>query len=496
MAIETELKLRVANQLDTDSWLQPLLGGAQARHLKNTYFDTPEGLLAKWRMGLRIREVDGKREQTLKLAGNSGSALSARPEYNLPIDSNKPRLSAFPDEVWPAGTDVHELEEALVAVFSTDFDRQKTLVAGEQVEFCWDQGEVSANSHCLPIRELELEMQGEDLAALFRFAEGLLRDGVQCFGLSKAARGNWLANGQGNLPLDEPMADVQRQMSNEEVLAQGLGTAISQWQQAEDVFLLHPGWQPLLALADALQYFRQVLSLFGGLVPRKASSELRQECQWLADQLAQAQAQVRVAKVLSAKGSSFRKLNISDELLEQANERQQALPNLSFFTQLFASERANRLKLAALKFVALRQWRSKLDDAAIAELEKPIKWFADTHLAKSFADLKRHLVRGMALPQYLDQEGRVLRYLTCCRTFGALYPDQFSEHSVEQWQDFMFGLEEARRLEGIGQLAARLDLSDDDAEQLENWLNRKRQSLVVAMDQSRQLGLNQQVFWP
>ncbi|MED5524751.1 MAG: CYTH domain-containing protein [Pseudomonadota bacterium] len=496
MAIETELKLRVASQVDTDSWLVPLLGEAASRHLKNTYFDTADGLLAGWRMGLRIREVDGQREQTLKLAGNSGSALSARPEYNLPIDGDKPDLHAFPAEVWPQGTDLNALAQALVPVFSTDFARQKTLVASGQVEFCWDQGEVCAGERCLPIRELELEMQGEDLKALFDFASGLLRDGVQCFGLSKAARGNWLAKGQGSLDMDAPVPAVDRQMSNDDVLQQALACAISQWQQAEDAFLLQPGWQALLAISEALQYLRQVLSLFGGLVPRKASSELRQECQWLADQLAQAQAQVRIAKVLGSKGSGFRKLSISDELLEQANARQQALPNLAFFTQLLAGERANRLKLSALKFVALKEWRVKLDASALAELDKPIKWFADTHLAKAFADIKRHLTRGMSLAQYVDQEGRVLRYLTCCRTFAGLYQDGLAMAALELWQDFLFGLEEARRLEGLGQLAGRLDLSDEDEEQLEAWLNRKRQSLVVAMDQSRQLGLDQPIYWP
>lgn len=496
MAIETELKLRVADQVDTDALLAPLLEDAAPKHLKNTYFDTPDGQLAGWRMGLRIREVNGEREQTLKLADNAGSALSARPEYNLPVSGDKPDLAAFPAEVWPEGTDLGALQQALAPVFATDFARRKTLVANGQVELCWDQGEICVGERCLPIRELELEMQGEDLKALFSIAEPLLVEGVQCFGLSKAARGNWLAKGQGAFDLSEPVPAISRAQSNDQVLQQALGAALGQWQQAEDAFLMQPGWQPLLALADALQYFRQVLSLFGGLVPRKASSELRQECQWLADQLAQAQAQVRLAKVLAGKSSAFKKLNISDELVELAQQRQQALPSLSSFTALLAGTRANKLKLGALKFAALKSWRERLDAGALAELDKPIKWFADTQLAKAFAELKRHLPKGMSLNDYVDQETRVIRYLTCCRTFAALYGEERALDGLEQWQDFLYGIEEAKRLDGVAQLAARLDLSEEDAEQLEGWLNRKRQSLVSAMDQSRQLGLNQPVYWP
>ncbi|WKE64754.1 CYTH domain-containing protein [Gallaecimonas kandeliae] len=496
MAIETELKLRVADSVDTDQWLQPLLKGAKPRHLKNSYFDTPDGRLAGWRMGLRIREVDGEREQTLKLADLSGSALSARPEYNLPVLGDRPDLSAFPAEVWPQGTDLAALQAELAPVFSTDFVRHKVLLADGQVELCWDQGEVVAGGQVLPIRELELEMQGEDLKRLFDIAEPLLIDGVQCFGLSKAARGNWLAKGQGPLSLSSLSPVIDRQMSNEAVLQQALATALGQWQEAEDAFLLQPGWQPLLALGQALQYFRQVLSLFGGLVPRKASSELRQECQWLADQLSQAEAQVRLAKLLGSKGGSFKKLNIAEELLEQAKLRQQGLMDIAAFTRLFASERANRLKLSAIKFVALGRWRERLDKPALAELDKPIKWFADTQLAKAFAELKRHLTKGMSLADYVDQESRVQRYLCCCRTFAGLYLDEAAGNAQEQWQDFLFGVEEAKRLEGLSQLAARLDLSEEDSEQLEGWLARKRQSLVLAMDQSRQLGLNQVAYWP
>ncbi|WP_406664135.1 CYTH domain-containing protein [Gallaecimonas sp. GXIMD1310] len=496
MATETELKLRLAEAVDADTLLAELLPDAPVQQLKNTYFDTPDGQLAAWRMGLRIREVAGQREQTLKLAGTDGSALSARPEFNLPVSGDKPDLRAFERSIWPEDTDIEALNAALVPVFSTDFQRQAGLVADGQLELAWDQGEISAASRCLSLRELELELKGDDVSQLFIVAERLLVDGVQCFGLSKAARGNWLAGDKPALSLAEPNPDINRQMNNEQVLGQALQAALTQWQQAEDVFLLQPGWKPLMAIARALQYFRQVLSLFGALVPRKASSELRQECQWLADLLAQAQTQARLSKLLSAKASYLKKLSIGEELREIAEQRHQELPTMGDFTTLFASQRANRLKLMALRFVTLKGWRARLDDKALAELDKPIKWFADTQLARAQAELKRNLVKGLSVAGYLDQQSRISRFLAACRTFAALYDNEQANDMQEQWQDLLEGIEEGLRLDGLAQLASRLDMTDDDAEQFEGWLTRKRQSLLTAMEQSRQLCLEQLPFWP
>ena len=160
--------------------------------LTNIYFDTKERQLRQWDMGLRIRGYDDHYEMTIKTAGQAISGLHQRPEYNVDIDSPVLDLAAFPEEIWPEGTDLQALQSQLEILFSTNFVREKWLTTFEdsEIEIVFDQGLISAGSKDLPIQEFELELKKGFVADVLNLAKKLADiDGLHLSSVSKAARG-------------------------------------------------------------------------------------------------------------------------------------------------------------------------------------------------------------------------------------------------------------------------------------------------------------------
>jgi triphosphatase len=218
MSLEVELKFLLpagagveASQDGTDSQaesmparlfsqLQSQAGGQwQAKprqRLLNAYFDTADSWFRRQDSGLRTRQQNQHFEQTIKLAGQAHGAAHIRPEYNLPCTGVLPELSAFPADIWPAGTDVSQLQQQLVELFRTDFDRQAYVVTLGQSRFelVCDIGVVSAAGQHEAIAEIELELQSGRLTDMLQLAQQLLQAAPLLLGVqSKAERGYRLA---------------------------------------------------------------------------------------------------------------------------------------------------------------------------------------------------------------------------------------------------------------------------------------------------------------
>lgn len=209
MSIEVELKLWLTEAMSPSllsriqqSWQQLAVKVelAEPAQLLNAYFETPDQWFRRHDSGLRSRLKKGRFEQTIKLAGQQQGAAHIRPEYNVPCDSVLPKLSAFPPQIWPEGTDVDALQQQLQEMFRTDFIRHSallTLADGTVLEAVLDQGEVVAGNSRQPILEMELELVSGDARQLFQLARLLCQQLPLTLGFqSKAERGYLLAQQQ------------------------------------------------------------------------------------------------------------------------------------------------------------------------------------------------------------------------------------------------------------------------------------------------------------
>lgn len=174
MGTETEIKFQVSpgdlQKLAVSRNLRPSGGQlAEHEHIVSTYFDTPDHILKRNGISLRVRQAGKKRIQTIKTVAN-GAAV-ARGEWETRIDGDEPDLRAA------RGTPLQRLvskrlKRDLDAVFSTHVHR--TLVplrpGNSRVELALDEGHVRAGLHSSPLAEVELELKNGSIGDLFRTA--------------------------------------------------------------------------------------------------------------------------------------------------------------------------------------------------------------------------------------------------------------------------------------------------------------------------------------
>lgn len=283
MFVETELKFAIKAealapliQYLTQHMGQPL----PAKLLMNRYYETDDQFLRRHDMGLRIRREDESYEMTLKTAGQTLGGLHQRPEYNVALQQDELELAKFPATVWPANCNVSELNLSLKPLFSSNFTRQiwQLTQAETEIELALDHGSIEANGQVQTILEVEIELKKGAIQPLFDVASALISNNhgaVRLSNCSKASRGYQLAL---NLP-PKTLGDVQapllaKEISCEAAMQQILSHLLTEWQYLDRVRLTSSA-DLTRRSASLLAAIRQVILLFGGLLPRQASQAIR-----------------------------------------------------------------------------------------------------------------------------------------------------------------------------------------------------------------------------
>ena len=401
MTVEIELKfiaLPSAAQALPASLAQWPLQHTPPQALSNIYYETERQTLRSYDMGLRIRGCDGRYEMTLKTAGSEFGGLHQRPEYNIPLEHPEPCLTLLPAQVWPQACDLDALQAALQPLFSTDFTREKWVVTygASQIEVALDQGEIRAAGRSEALHEIELELLSGERTDLFAFAEQLLAlEGVRLGCLSKAARGYRLAAGAPALRA-QPFALLRpaARASVEQGLSAALRHSLAHWQYHEEAWLRGDA-AARGGVQEALAAVRQCLTLFGGIVPRKASTALRAGIGALESRLAEADC--------SAAACCYS----HDSLTTQ---------------------------LALTRWVAEAGWRPFVDAAGRDKLAGSFKRFADIMLGRCGAELKALFAHIHHPQEYQDKLGRLQHQMLAVRLLGGAYESEAVDAYLMPWQ--------------------------------------------------------------
>ena len=169
----------------------------------NVYYDTPDQDLHRHGIALRVRRQGDLWLQTIKCAGQSGGGLSTRPEWETPY-SGQFDFSGITDKKVRRYLQEPVLLRRLQPCFETTFQRTTwrfEQAPGKAVLMMLDRGAVKAAGREEVISEVELELDGGDVAHLFALAEGLAqRISLTPALLSKAERGYRLAAGAADEP--------------------------------------------------------------------------------------------------------------------------------------------------------------------------------------------------------------------------------------------------------------------------------------------------------
>lgn len=401
MTVEIELKFiatpEVAEQLSVRLAPWPNVHTA-AQKLTNIYYETSENTLRGYDMGLRVRGYGDRYEMTLKTAGKTIGGLHQRPEFNVELKGADLDIRLLPPEVWPKGCDVDALQAALSPVFSTHFAREKWVVTyrSSEIEVALDQGEVKAGELSEPLYEIELELKSGSREDLLAFAQEITAEGGLRLGsLSKAARGYHLAKGNPQreiVPLG--ILKVAPKASVEQGMTDAFTFALRHWQANEEVWL-QGDRKAQKTVLEAVELLRQIFVLFGGLVPRKASTELRAGLTALEEQLATPR--------LDAQKVCFSPLYLNTQL-------------------------------ALTCWIATAGWRSYVNEKTQTKLNASFKRFADIMLGRAGAELKEafdHVHHG---GEYQDKYTRLVRQLLSFHVLSGAYPDEDVTQYLSGWQ--------------------------------------------------------------
>ncbi|WP_428773009.1 CYTH domain-containing protein [Vibrio sp.] len=503
--METEIELKFFVSADFSEILRTKIAQTKilqhsCRELGNTYFDTPEQWLRQHDIGLRIRRFDDVHVQTVKTSGRVVAGLHQRPEYNAEHSGNHPDISLHPVDIWPEGKALQDLQAELAPLFSTNFSREQWLIGmpdGSQVEVAFDQGAVIAGDKQEPICEVELELKSGQTDALFTLARTLCEAGGMRLGnLSKAAKGYRLAlDYPGDQVCDLPLVKTQKDDSVETCLINSLEHALSHWHYHEQIYTERDDVAALKEISHAISFIRQTLTIFGGIVPRRASAILRQELKWLEEELDWLKQSDAYAALLEDKGHALRKLDARKFLIGELQAMQAQLPSREESLALLTSARYTGLLLDISRWILTRGWQPFLDEKARDKMALNVQHFSVKQLDRTWAELMEAFPpeRKLSCQEYIDQHYRLMRNLYTGVGFASLYDVQERNSFRMPWADLIQGIEDLLMLKPLEALSDKLQ--GEEQEQLVRWIGRQQNSILHAMEQTRRISIEAEPYW-
>ena len=287
--ISTETELKLATRPEHLPALRQLIEAragtpSEETRLVATYFDTPDGVLARQGLTLRVREEAGRFIQTVKSGGGSNGAALVRGEWEDPVPGGSP------DPAAPQTGRFIPSADQLVGLFRTEISRRTVILCpnpATRIEAAIDLGRVAAlrRNACEPVCEIELELKGGDMTPLYDLAlEMLAVAPLRLEHRSKSARGFRLAA----LPAEpERITPVHAsEVALDPAMTAGVALRRIARSCTEQIVQNEPA--VLARLPDGIHQMRvgvrrlrAILSAFAPLLPKDEYNWFSDELRWL-----------------------------------------------------------------------------------------------------------------------------------------------------------------------------------------------------------------------
>ena len=468
----------------------------QEKQLANCYFDTPDLNLRHHDMGLRVRRNNDHIEQTIKTAGQVVGGLHSRPEYNVDIVSEFPILSLFPNEIWHQSQSVSTIQRDLVALFDTNFKRCTWLISdsvGNVVELAFDQGEITSSENKKVIHELEFELVEGDKSALFNLARLLfdvlaLRPGIK----SKAARGYslWKKQPESTQTQQSNYICENRRDSIAAAFTNGLSLSLTGLQKGIERYLLAPSLQALIQIKADLATLRHGFWLFEEYL---SAQELlvRDELSHFIHLLAWVDNAIHLQELTNKTGNYRKKLEFSQQLIEQLRIEKRLFPSNEDISQLLHSSRFNQLQLSILElFLTRSQQHNTTNEVSDDALLK----FAQDKIEFSLSELSVQMKNTSSLQsqQYLELSKPLYRSSLTGTWLAGLFENELRDKFRHPWLDLQQGITE---LHSLWIIQLRLEKLDNPPKKMVQWQNSKVDSLLIALNHTKAIAVTMPPYW-
>jgi inorganic triphosphatase YgiF len=293
MGNEVELKLALDEVHQARLLRHPLLRQAGDRHvtiLDNIYYDTATLALRRRGISLRLRRRGDTWLRTVKLAGSATAGLSSRPEWEQPYGGHFD-FSDIEQTTLRSWLQRPELLARILPVCETRFRRVTWRLPAETgaVLVTLDRGWVIADGKREVISEVELELDGAPVQALFRIAGELAeRVSLTPAVLSKAERGYRLHSGTMPAPVKAGDIPLSPAMGPFDAFCKIALSCLEHLQQNHHGALHTGDVEYIHQMRVATRRLRAALRLFAPALPEALRDGLRQPIATLTRQLGQA----------------------------------------------------------------------------------------------------------------------------------------------------------------------------------------------------------------
>jgi len=274
VAEEIELKLALPVAEQRRLLRHPVLKQGRLlsrQEIINIYFDTPDRLLLKKGVALRLRRQGGQWLQTVKAGGDAGAGLSTRPEWESAYDGrfdfsavDAPALRRFLQS--PA------CSERLLPCFETNFHRNTWRFEprpGQAVLLMLDRGTTQTGGRQAVISEVELELAGAAVADLFDLAQSLAQRLPLLPALrSKAEQGYRLALDLADVPAKAETSPLHPNQSPAGAFRVIARDCLEHWLRNQPGALHSDDPEFIHQMRVALRRLQAALHLFSPFVPQ------------------------------------------------------------------------------------------------------------------------------------------------------------------------------------------------------------------------------------
>jgi len=382
---EIELKLNVTpadfGALKLHPTFAELLNNpVRTETLNSIYYDTDRYDLRDHAVSLRVRRAGKSFVQTIKSAPPSGGTLE-RAEWEHQLENGEPNLDAAANTTL-APLLTAQFRATLRPIFETRIHRSYFHLADHawQIEIAFDQGEIVAGNHVLPVCEIELELKYGYRAALFELARMIVEIvPVQLALASKSERAYDL------------IEDKPRRFFNAKDIALLPGTTTAQAFQAiacdclrqliANVPLMHRrNPEALHQMRIALRRLRTAISVFSEIVRDGQIDRIKAELKWLNGELSL----TRDLDVLLDEV-------IKPQIRQHPSHRglkglycsfaRQRLQSYQRAEKTVRSQRFCKLLIETFAWIEIGEWVTATNEAARQHREWPIELFAADQLS-------------------------------------------------------------------------------------------------------------------
>ncbi|MGX5202832.1 CYTH and CHAD domain-containing protein [Aliikangiella sp. IMCC44632] len=464
--------------------------------LDNTYFDTQHFKLREMSIGMRVRHDGEQHIQTVKSAGKSVGGLHQRNEDEVTLQNDSLDISQITDPYLQILVEEAQEEDgAFVPCFTTNFSRTSCILTfsdDTKIEVALDQGKIIADGGEQTICEVELELVQGSAEYIFALGRYLIKDHeLTLYNASKARRGYSLCKNFTTEKFKMQAVELSQGIEAEHAFEKICYTGLKHWQFYELYLNKKNAHSAVLEMYRALIYLHHMYMVFGGLIPRKATNDLRNNWNWLAEAMRPivdaAKHQRYLVRYLQQKADW--------DLVEtqQKKIRQEARAVIEDFKQLLATQRYNLMMLNMSQWLYFKEWRNYIPEKEKSSLSTPIIDFARSQLDHMLKELKRDLGPKVNLnaDEYFKLIARIRRALDTGLFFGGLFETKKRLDFRKPWVEILDGIRELQMNAYIYELQLE---THDEAETLA-WLEKRNQPILDNIHAIRKTAFKSNPYW-